>query len=186
MSGRLLIIVAPSGGGKTSVINHLMDRHPGIIHSISYTTRPARPEGVDEGYYQIVDKASFREGIDDDAFVEWAEVHGHLYGTPRAPLEGWLGEGRDVVLDLDVVGALNLKRSYGDRAVTLFLVPPSMDELRQRLALRGADSAEVQSERLRNAEREMEYRDQFDYQVINDDLLRACREVESILYNEDT
>lgn len=186
MSGRLVIVVSPSGGGKTSVIRHLMERHPEIIHSVSYTTRPARPEGADDGYYHIVDEASFRQGIDDGAFVEWAEVHGHLYGTPRAQLDEWLAEGRDIVLDLDVVGALNLKKTYGDRAVTMFLVPPSMGELKRRLARRGADSAEVQAERLRNAAREMEFRGQFDHQVVNDDLLRACREVESILYSEDT
>lgn len=186
MPGRLVIFVAPSGGGKTSVIRCLMERHPDLVHSVSQTTRSKRPGGVDDGYYRIVDDQSFRTGVREGAFAEWAEVHGSLYGTPRESLERNLAEGRDVILDLDVVGALNLKREFGDRAITIFLVPPSLDELQRRLAQRGADSQDAQVSRLRNAVKELEARPRFDHQVVNDVLDRTCREVESILYDEVT
>jgi len=186
MAGRLIIVAAPSGGGKTSMIRFLMERHPHLVHSVSHTTRSRRPGGVDSGYYRIVDEESFHTGVREGAFAEWAEVHGSLYGTPRDSLERWLDEGLDVLLDLDVVGALSLKAAFGDRAITLFLEPPDMDELRRRLALRAEDSKEAQATRLINAEREMEARDRFDHRVVNDDLQRACREVEAILFNPET
>ncbi|MBM4394302.1 MAG: guanylate kinase [Deltaproteobacteria bacterium] len=180
--GRLIIISAPSGGGKTSVIRYLMERHPDMVHSISATTRPARPGGADAGYYEMVDEPAFRDGVRDGAFAEWAEVHGFLYGTPRGPLDRWLDEGRDVIADVDVVGGESLKRAYGDRAISIFLLPPSMEALGTRLARRGTDSEEVRGVRLRNAAREVACQDRYDHRVVNDDLDRACAEIERILY----
>lgn len=179
--GRLIIIAAPSGTGKTSVIRRFLSTHPQMIHSVSWTTRPIRPGDVDGEDYRFIDDAAFRKGIDGGLFAEWAEVHDHLYGTPREPLENWLAEGRDVLLDVDVVGSLNLKRAYGDRAISIFLVPPTMEELKRRLFGRGTDPPEQQRIRLKNALAEMDARDKFDHQVVNDDLARACREIEGII-----
>jgi guanylate kinase len=179
--GRLIVFVAPSGAGKTSVIRLVRSRHEGIAYSVSCTTRPMRPGEVDGRDYRFLDEPTFRRGIEAGRFVEWAEVHGHLYGTPRAPLDEALEQGRDVFLDLDVVGSLCLKELYGDRAVAIFIVPPSVEELERRLLLRATDAPEVQRLRLKNALTEMTFRDRFDFQVVNDDLERACREIDGIL-----
>jgi guanylate kinase len=179
--GRLIVFVAPSGAGKTSVIRLVRSRHAGIAYSVSCTTRPMRPGEVDGRDYCFLDEATFRSGIEAGRFVEWAEVHAHLYGTPREPLDAALAEGRDVFLDLDVVGTLCVKELYGDRAVTIFIVPPSVEELERRLRARATDAPEVQQLRLRNALTEMTFRDRFDFQVVNDDLERACREIDGIL-----
>lgn len=179
--GRLIIISAPSGAGKTSVIHRFLSTHPDMIHSISWTTRPARPGNIDEGYYHIVDKEAFQKGIEEGMFAEWAEVHKYLYGTPKKPLDQWLSEGKDVLLDLDVVGGLKLKEMYNDQAISIFLLPPSIDELKKRLTGRRTDSAEAQEIRLNNALEELECKDKYDYQVVNDVLEKACREIEEIL-----
>jgi guanylate kinase len=179
--GRLIVFIAPSGAGKTSVIQRVRSRHRGLAYSVSCTTRPMRRGEVDGRDYCFLDEPTFRRGIEDGRFVEWAEVHGHLYGTRREPLDEALEQGRDVLLDLDVVGSLRVKELYGDRAVTIFLSPPSVEELERRLLARATDSPEAQRLRLRNALTEMTFRDRFDLQVVNDDLERACREIDGIL-----
>jgi len=180
-SGKLIIIAAPSGAGKTSIIKRFLETHPNMVHSISWTTRPARPGGVDEGYYKIVDKKVFEDGISKGFFAEWAEVHGHLYGTPLAPLEEALRDGKDILLDLDVKGSLRLKDIYKDQAVTIFVMPPSIDELKRRLSARATDSLAAQALRIRNALAEIEERDKFDYCVINDELEKVCFDIEKIV-----
>lgn len=180
-AARLIDFVAPSGCGKTSVIRRYLAAHPGLAYSISATTRPLRPGEVDGVDYHFLTEESFRDGIARDRFVEWAEVYGHLYGTPRAPLDQALAAGRDVLLDLDVVGSLKLKAIYGSQAITIFLLPPSVDELRARLAKRNTDAPAVQQLRLHNALSELASQGKFDYRVVNDDLDRACREIEAIL-----
>ncbi|MFH0799529.1 MAG: guanylate kinase [Pseudomonadota bacterium] len=179
--GRLIIVTAPSGTGKTSVIHRFLSAHPDMIHSVSCTTRPIRKGEVDGRDYHFIDREEFSKGIDDGKFAEWAEVHNNFYGTPNAPLEAWLAAGTDVLLDVDVVGSLSLKKIYGGRAISIFLVPPTMDELKRRLALRGTDLAEVQALRLKNALTEMTFKDRFDHQVVNDVLDRACAEIGSII-----
>lgn len=181
--GRLIIISSPSGGGKTSVIKRFLSTHPNVVHSISYTTRPKRPGDVDKGYYRIVDKKTFEGGIRDGTFAEWAEVHGNLYGTPKIPLDKWIADGKYVLLDLDVIGGMNLKKLYKNDAISIFILPPSIDELKKRLKGRGTDSKEVQELRLKNALKELEYKDRYDYRVINDDLGRACQEIEKLLHS---
>lgn len=180
-SGRLIVFVAPSGAGKTSVIRRILAAHPEMDYSISCTTRPMRPGESNGRDYHFLDEKSFREGIAQGKFVEWAEVHKHLYGTPRDYLDRALAEGRDVLLDLDVVGTLRTKELYDDRAVTIFLLPPSIEELRRRLTTRNTDAPAVRQLRLANAIEEMAFQDRFDYRVVNDDLQRACDEIEDIL-----
>lgn len=180
-SGRLIIIAAPSGGGKTSVIERLLATRKNAVHSISCTTRPERTGEVSGRYYHHIDRKTFEEGIAAGRFAEWAKVHGNLYGTPKEPLDNWLAEGKDVLLDLDVVGSMNLKGLYKDKAVTIFIIPPSMDELRKRLAGRGTDTKEAQELRLKNALEEIGHKDRFDHLVVNDTLDNACREIERIL-----
>jgi guanylate kinase len=180
-TGRLIIMAAPSGGGKTSVIKRLLSKNPNMVHSISCTTRTERPGEVNSKYYHHIDRKTFEEGIRAGRFTEWAEVHNNLYGTPKEPLDKWLSEGRNVVFDLDVVGSLNLKKFYGEKAITIFILPPSIDELKHRLTGRATDSREVQEIRLKNALEELTHQDEFDYKVINDDLDKACLEIEKIL-----
>lgn len=179
--GRLIIIAAPSGGGKTSVIERLMAAHPDMVHSISCTTRGMRRGEKDGEYYHHIDRKTFEEGIRSGKFAEWADVHNNFYGTPKAPIDKWLVDGKDVLLDLDVVGSLNLKKLYKDRAISFFLFPPSMDILQERLVGRGTDSREVQELRLKNAMTEMTFKDNFDHQIVNDILEKTCREIEQIL-----
>lgn len=181
MQGRLLIISAPSGTGKTSVIQKLLVRHPAMIHSISWTTRSMRAQEKDGKDYHFKDEALFKKGVEDGIFAEWAHVHDCYYGTPKAVLDGWLKEKKNVLLDLDVQGAMNLKRLYGARAVTVFLLPPSEEELERRLSERKTDSLEQRKIRLDNAKKEMTFKKKYDYQVVNANLDQACLEIEKIL-----
>lgn len=181
MKGRLIIISAPSGTGKTSVIRHLLKRHPRMIHSVSWTTRPRRSGEVDGKDYRFITEAEFKQGTREGRFAERAVVHNTCYGTPMAPLEAWLKEGKDVLLDLDVQGGMNLKRKYPDRSVSIFLLPPSEAELERRLLARQTDTQEAQQLRLKNAKEEMTFKDRYDHQVVNADLQQACRDIERIL-----
>lgn len=181
MKGRLIIISAPSGTGKTSVIRRFLKTHPRMIHSVSCTTRPIRAGEKDGEDYHFISAETFRKMAQEKAFAEWAEVHKHSYGTPREPLDRWMEEGIDVLLDLDVQGGMNLKKMYGKRAISIFLMPPSEEELKRRLASRGTDSPEVQALRLQNARREMTFRDRYDVCVLNDNLDQACRAIEKVL-----
>ena len=178
--GRLFIISAPSGTGKSTVVNHLLENIPGLIYSISYTTRPPRAGEQDGVNYRFVDKMTFQKLMGDGFFAEWADVHGALYGTPRMELEDAVAAGKNVVLDIDVHGGMALKKRYPD-AVTIFLAPPSFEELKKRLAGRRTDSEAVVAKRLENAKKEMEYKDKYDFCVINDKLGRACSEIASLI-----
>jgi guanylate kinase len=179
--GRLIIIAAPSGAGKTSVIKKFLAKHPNMIHSVSCTTRPMRPGEVDHRDYHFISRETFEEWRAGGRLAEWNQVHENFYGTPKAPIDEAIAKGIDVLLDLDVIGSLNLKKLYGDVAISIFLLPPSMEEAKRRLTLRGTDSKEVQALRLKNAIEEMKYKDKFDYRVVNDVLDRACAEIEDII-----
>lgn len=181
MKGRLIIISAPSGTGKTSVIRRFLSTHGNMLHSVSCTTRPKRGAEVDGRDYHFIDRSTFQQMIEKREFAEWAPVHNWFYGTPKKPLEEALQSGREVLLDLDVQGGLALKRMFGDKAVSIFLLPPSSEELEKRLSSRGTDSAEERLLRLENARHEMTFKDQYDYQVVNRDLEAACQEIEEIL-----
>lgn len=178
--GRLFIISAPSGTGKSTVVSHLLKRIPDLVYSISYTTRQPRAGEHDGRDYHFVDEMTFRRLVDEGFFAEWAEVHGALYGTPRMELEDCVATGKNVVLDIDVQGGMALKARY-PKAVTIFLAPPSFEELKGRLSGRKTDSDAVVAKRLENATREMTYKDCYDYCVINEELRHALREIEAII-----
>ncbi|MDP2600296.1 MAG: guanylate kinase [Deltaproteobacteria bacterium] len=179
--GRLVILSAPSGTGKTSVIQKLLKQYPRMIHSISCTTRSPRGGEKEGADYHFIPEQKFKQMIHDNEFAEWAEVHGCFYGTPKAPLDKWLLEERDVILDLDVQGGMRLKNLFGSRCLTIFLLPPSVEELIKRLSSRGTDSEEAKKLRIENARHELGFKDQYDFQVINRDLDQACKEIIEIL-----
>lgn len=181
--GKLIIISAPSGSGKSTIIGRIMqDESLRLSFSVSATTRPRRGEEVNgvDYYYKTVDE--FKQMIADDLLVEYQEVYeGRYYGTPKSEVERITGMGRNVVLDLDVLGGVNVKRMYGDRALAIFIQPPSVEVLRQRLIGRGTDSMEDIMARVNKAEFEISIGPQFDYTVINDDLETAVAEVHRLI-----
>lgn len=168
--GKLIIVSAPSGTGKSTIIGHLMqDPSLGLEFSISATTRKPR-EGEQHGvHYYFMSADEFKKALADDEFAEYQEVYeGRYYGTLKRELERIMAAGKNAVLDIDVQGAINVKKLYGDRALALFIMPPSIDALRQRLEGRGTDSAEDIANRLAKAEFELSFAPQFDVQVVND------------------
>lgn len=179
--GKIIVIAAPSGTGKTSVIKRFLAEHANAAHSISCTTRPMRPGETDGKDYHFLDSETFREKIANDEFAEWAEVHEHHYGTLKSTLDEAIENGVNLFLDLDVIGSFNLKEMYGDDAIAIFLAPPSMDELKRRLVDRKTDSEEQLKIRLDNATKEMTYKDRFDHLVVNDLLDEAYRKIEEII-----
>lgn len=179
VSGKLLIFSAPSGSGKSTIINWLMQEHPELnMHfSVSCTSRPPRGQEQDGVEYFFLTPEEFREKIQRDEFVEYEEVYqDRYYGTLKSQVEKQLAAGENVVFDVDVHGAMNIKKAYGDRALSLFIQPPSIEELRRRLNGRGTDAPEVIEQRIARAEYELTYADKFDTIVINDDLETAKQE----------
>jgi guanylate kinase len=179
-SGRLFVLSAPSGTGKSTVLRELRERCPELAFSISYTTRPRRGSERDGVEYHFVDVTPFRSMIVQGEFIEWAEVHGHFYGTARKNLEDLLQAGRDVLLDIDVQGGSAIKQAFPD-ATTIFLLPPSLEVLKERLAGRGTESPEELRIRLANARRELAFQDRYDHRVVNDRLEEACGAIEHII-----
>ena len=177
-TGTILVISGPSGSGKSSIVRRLL-RHSRVVFSISATTRTPRPQEVDGIEYIFLSPGAFRSRVERGEFIEWAEVHGHLYGTLRQPMEEAVNSGKVYVVEIDVQGALQLKE-LGIEAAYVFVVPPRHDDLRERLEQRGTDAPDVIERRLKKAEDEMEERDRYDHIVINGDLDQAVSEVERI------
>ena len=174
--GRLFVISAPSGTGKTSVVRKLLSANPDLIESISYTTRLPRPNernGID---YFFVDAKHFETLKSEGFFAECAEVHGSFYGTPIGPIEEAISHGKKVVLDVDVQGGMTLKKIFPD-AITIFLLPPNEVELTRRLRGRGTEEESQIARRLSNAKHEMTFKDLYDHRIVNDDLDAAVREL---------
>jgi len=182
--GVLLIVASPSGAGKTSLCRRLMADHGGLELSISMTTRPIRPGEVADRDYHFVSDEEFQALIDADAFLEWANVHGARYGSPRAPIDKALAEGRDVLFDIDWQGARDVAEKCPEDAVRVFILPPSLEELRRRLVTRSQDADEVIERRIANAKGEIEHCAEFDYVFVNDDFDRSYAELAHIYHAE--
>lgn len=178
--GRLFIISAPSGTGKTTLCNILLEQFPDIRFSISHTTREPRTGETDGVEYYFITKEAFIKGMETAAWAEWAEVHGNFYGTSSEVLNRTLGSGQDILLDIDVQGAIQILRQYPD-SVTIFIMPPSSDVLKARLESRGTDTEEVIAARLINAEKEMAEKDRYRHIIVNDRLPEAAAELISIV-----
>lgn len=181
--GILFIISAPSGTGKTTLCKQLTANIPGLWHSISYTTRSPRAGEEHGREYFFTDEPTFQSMIDRHEFVEWARVYGHLYGTPRKTLADKIDQGIDVLLEIDVQGALQVKKKFDD-AVSIFILPPSMTVLRQRLQSRASDSTEEIQRRLQKVKEEVWSYREYAYIVRNDDLTRSLRDLENIFLGE--
>ena len=174
MKGKLIIFSAPSGSGKSTIINYLMAQNLNLAFSISATSRPPRGTEQHGIEYYFLSAEEFKQRIANDEFLEYEEVYeNRFYGTLKAPIEKQLGEGFNVVFDVDVVGGCNIKKYYGDRALSVFIQPPSIEELRRRLVGRATDAPEVIESRIAKAEFELGFADKFDVVVINDDLEKA-------------
>ena len=182
--GVLLIVASPSGAGKTSLCRRLMADHGGLELSISMSTRPIRPGEVDGRDYNFVSHEEFQRLVDQDAFLEWADVHGQRYGSPRGPIDRALAEGRDVLFDIDWQGAAQVAEKCPQDAVRVFILPPSLEELRRRLITRSQDAPEVIERRIKNAKGEIEHCDAFDYVFVNDDFDRSYAELAHIYHAE--
>ena len=181
--GILFIISAPSGTGKTTLCKQLVTNLPGLWHSISYTTRKPRP-GEEHGHaYYFVGEQTFQEMIERNEFIEWANVYGHLYGTPWKSLTEKIDLGIDVLLEIDVQGAMQVKKRFED-AVSIFILPPSMTELRARLQTRASDTPEEIQRRLHKVKEEVWSYREYAYIVRNEELGQSLRDLESIFWSE--
>lgn len=182
--GVLFVLSSPSGAGKSTIARMLLDAEPGLEMSVSATTRPIRPGEVDGRDYHFVSLDRFREMVADNQFLEWAHVFGHRYGTPRGQVDALLGAGKDVLFDIDWQGAQQLFQIAGGDVVRVFILPPSMEELRGRLERRATDSAEVIDARMQRAASEVSHWDGYDYVLVNDDVDQCFRDVQTIFAAE--
>lgn len=181
--GKIIVVSAPSGCGKSTIINTILDKEQiPMRFSVSATNRSPRP-GEEHGVsYYFLTTQQFREAITNGEFVEWEQVYpGRFYGTLRSEIEKGIERGENIILDIDVKGAVNVKKQFGDRAITIFIMPPSIDELRNRLEKRGTDDAQVIAERVDKAEYEISFAPQFDLTIVNDQLDKAVAATEEAI-----
>ena len=183
--GLMFVLSSPSGAGKTTLTRMLLeDEKKNVELSVSVTTRTKRASEIEGRHYHFIDRKRFEEMVKQGELLEWAEVHGNHYGTPRAPVEKFLRRGRDVIFDIDWQGTLQLYKAARADVVSVFVLPPTAHDLRVRLSRRAEDNQEVIDRRLRNAIEELEHWREYDYILVNDDLDRAYRALKSILAAE--
>jgi len=178
--GSLFIIAAPSGGGKTSLVNALLKTDPRLVLSVSHTTRAARPGEIDGQHYYFVDEAEYEQMVNKGDFMEYARVFDHHYGTNRNSVARQLEQDRDVILEIDWQGARQVRAVFPD-CCSIFIIPPSLEDLRKRLTGRGQDSASVIQRRMRDARAEISHWAEFDYLVVNDNFDAALEELLAII-----
>jgi guanylate kinase len=179
--GNLFVVAAPSGAGKSSLVKALLELDSRVQPSVSHTTRPPRGQEKHGREYFFVSTDDFDRMVLDSAFVEWAHVHGHRYGTSKKAIEERIAQGADVILEIDFQGAMQIKRIFSN-AVLIFILPPSWEELRARLERRGEDSAEVIELRLQNAAEELSQAKEFDFVIINELFERALFDLKAIVH----
>ncbi len=180
----LVVVSAPSGSGKTTVLRRLLEKCDGLFYSVSATTRKMRPGEVNGRDYIFIDKDEFKEWIENGKLLEWAEVYGEYYGTPKVPVIKSFEEGKDVIMDLDVVGKRKLETQFPDRLVSVFLYPPDMETLRNRLLSRGAEDEKKLTIRMNKAGEELRWASEYDYWVVNEDIDKAAERLKAIITAE--
>jgi len=183
VKGRLLVVSGPSGAGKGSISKRIVEEVDDLIYSISMTTRAPRPDEIDGKNYYFVSHEEFEKTIEQDGFLEYAKVYGEYYGTPKAKVMENLEEGMDVVLEIDIQGAMNIRKAY-PKGVLIFILPPSMAELRKRITGRGSETKGDIELRMGEALKEIAYIDKYDYCVVNGDLDEAVNRVKAIIMAE--
>ncbi|CAN7262875.1 guanylate kinase [Variovorax sp. LjRoot290] len=179
--GNIFVVAAPSGAGKSSLVKALMELDSAVQPSVSHTTRPPRGQEKHGREYFFASHSEFDAMVASDAFVEWAHVHGQRYGTSKKAIEERIAQGADVILEIDFQGALQIRKTFAN-AVTIFILPPSWEELRSRLERRGEDSAAVIELRLQNAAEEMARANEFDFVIINELFERALFDLKAIVH----
>lgn len=183
--GKLFVFAAPSGSGKTTIVKSVLEKFPDFVFSVSATTRKKRDCEVDGKDYYFLTDEEFRRKIDNNEFAEWERFYDYYYGSPKSFIDSHIENGISVLFDIDVKGALSIKEAYRD-AVLFFIMPPSFEELKNRLIKRNTENSEDLKKRIERAEMEMSYADkkEFDYKVVNDDLEKAKNTIEEIIRKE--
>lgn len=181
-NGKLIIFSAPSGAGKTTIVHKLLESDSGVEFSVSAASRPKRQNEIDGKDYYFISVKDFKEKIKNDEFLEWEEVYkDHFYGTLKSEVERIWAKGHHVIFDVDVYGGINIKKYYKEKALSIFVMPPSIKHLEQRLRGRSTENEENLSKRLEKAEHEMSFADEFDKIIVNDNLETAIAEAKEIV-----
>jgi guanylate kinase len=184
MSGKLIILSAPSGTGKSTLVQYLLTRPFDLEFSVSATSRPPRGSEQNGKDYYFLSKEEFQKKIAQNEFLEYEEVYpGCYYGTLRSEIDRIAAKGKNIIFDVDVLGGLNIKKQYNGRALAIFIAPPSLEELKNRLTIRGIDPPEMIAKRLEKAEFEMSFAPKFDVVIVNDDLEKAKKATEEVVRN---
>ncbi|MBA3923986.1 MAG: guanylate kinase [Nostocaceae cyanobacterium] len=179
--GKLIVLTGPSGVGKGTILRSLLQRHPEIHYSVSMTTRSPRPGEINGQHYYFANRSQFEKMVANGEFLEWAEFAGNYYGTPRQPVVDQIRQGKLVVLEIELEGARQIHASFPN-AFRIFILPPSLNELEQRLRGRGQDSEEAITRRLQHAQAEIDAADEFDIQIVNDDVEESLNNIEAALF----